>query len=815
MISDIRQALRILLRYPAVSAIAVLALALGIGANTAIFSVINAVLLKPLPYHQPDRLVTILQPVTSPISPADFLDIRAQAKSFEVAGATELWSASLTGRDRPEQIIGLRFSQDMFRLLGVAPQRGRTFDASDFAPGKNHVLVIAHGLWQRVFGGAPDAIGKSVLLDGESYTIIGVMPPLFRFAPFWVTQAEMSSPIDLDQRATSRGGNSLRVFARLKPGVAIATAQAEVDQIAHSLEAAYPASNSGRRFAVDSVTEKAVGNVRPALQVLLGAVGMVLLIACANVANLALARATARQREIAVRVSLGAQRSRIVRQFLTESLVLSLTGAIVGLVLAVWGCAALQSMLKPDAGSFRERLSGWNLIGLDLQVLGFTLAIAILTGLLSGLAPAFAASRRDVNSSLKEGARGSTSGRGAALVRRFLVAAEIAVAIVLLAGAGLLVRSFVKLRALDPGFDPRNVISLSISLSGRAGLVGDARESFYRTVVERVQAVPGVQQAALVNHVPLVGDVWGADVALEGRPIAAPGKEEKAVFRIARPGYFSTMRVRLQAGRDFDSRDTAASPPVVIINETLARKQFPNDSPIGKRLTLGDPRRNPRWLTIVGVIGDMKQSRWADPPAGEIYLPFLQSPEFLNGTRPHNAAMMLVTRTAVDASGLIRAVKEAVWSVDQSLPLSGAQTLEHAIGNATWQTRFSLLLIGIFSALALLLAMIGIYGVMAYEVAQRTGEIGIRMALGAGRAQIARMILGQSLPVAIAGIGVGLAAAAALVRLMKTMLFGVEMLDPTTFAVVPLLVLLVAAAAALIPARRAMRVDPITALRED
>jgi putative ABC transport system permease protein len=625
----------------------------------------------------------------------------------------------------------------------------------------------------------------------------------------------MWAPLDLTQRATNRNSNSLRVFARLKPGVAMATAQAEVEQFSRSLEAAYPDTNTGRRLAVDSLTEKAVGNVRPALQVLLGAVGMVLLIACANVANLTLARATARQREIAVRVSLGAQRFRIIRQFLTESLVLSLAGGAVGLLLAVWGSTVLQSMLQPDAGSFRERLTGWNQIGLDLPVLGFTLVITILTGLLSGLAPALAASRRDVNSALKEGSRGSTSGGGAARLRKLLVAGEIAVALVLLAGAGLLVRSFVKLRALDPGFDPHNVISMSISLAGRAELTGDAREAFYRTVVERVQAVPGVQQAALVNHVPLVGDVWGTNVAFEGLAIAAPGREESAIFRVSRPGYFSAMRVRLLSGRDFDARDNAAAPAVVVINAALARKYFPNESPLGKRVTMGDPRKNPRWITIVGVIGDMKQASWADAPANEIFFPFLQNAEFLNGTRPHNAAMMLVVRTSIDAEGALRAVKETVWSVDRNLPLSGAQTLEHAIGNATWQTRFSLLLIGIFSALALSLAMIGIYGVMAYEVAQRTGEIGIRMALGAGRPQIAQLILGQSLPVAVVGILVGLAAAAALVRLMKTMLFGIETLDPLTFAVVPLLVLVVAAAAALVPARRAMRVDPITALRHD
>src|SRR5580704_14628609 len=447
---DLRYALRTLLQTRGVTLIAVLALALGIGANTAIFSVVHAVLLSPLPYRDPDRLVTMLQSRDNPVSPADFLDVREQARSFERVGAAELWGASLTGRDAPEQIVGMHMSEDMFPLLGATPAQGRTFDAADFGPGKDHVIVLGYALWQRSFGGAPGVVGQKILLDNESYTVIGIMPPRFYFAPFWVTQAEMWVPMDLSSRLHLRNSQSLRVFARLKPGVAIAQAQAEVGQIAHALEVAYPDSNTGRRLMVSSLTEQAVGNLRPALEVLLGAVGMVLLIACANVANLALARATARQKEIAVRLALGAQRMRIARQFLTESIVLAFTGGAFGLILAAWGTRALQAMIRPDAGSAHSRLPRWDQIGLDTPVLLFTLILALTTGVLFGIVPALTAARGDVNDALKDSGRGSSSGTGARY-RRTMVAAEIAIALVLLIGAGLLMRSFLRLRAIDPG----------------------------------------------------------------------------------------------------------------------------------------------------------------------------------------------------------------------------------------------------------------------------------------------------------------------------------------------------------------------------
>jgi predicted permease len=809
LFQDLRYAARTLLEARGVTLIAVLALALGIGANTAIFSVVHAVLLSPLPYRDPGRLVTMLQSRDNPVSPADFLDVRAQAQSFERVGAAELWGASLTGRDAPEQIVGMHMSEDMFPLLGATPMQGRTFDAADFGPDKDRVIVLGYALWQRSFGGAPGVVGQKILLDNESYTVIGIMAPPFFFAPFWVTQAEMWVPMDLSSRLHLRNSQSLRVFARLRPGVSLAQAQAEVGQIAHTLEVAYPESNTGRRLIVSSLTEQAVGNLRPALEVLLGAVGMVLLIACANVANLALARATARQKEIAVRLALGAQRMRIARQLLTESIVLAFTGGALGLILAAWGTRALQAMIRPDAGSLHSRLPRWDQIGLDTPVLAFTLALALATGVLFGIVPAFTASRGDVNNALKESGRGSTSGSGTRF-RRTLVVAEIAIALVLLIGAGLLMRSFLRLRAIDPGFDPHNVLTMTVSVAGRSEYVGASREALYRNLVERVEAVPGVRQASVTNHLPLAGDIWGQEISIEGRPPAALGQGINSIYRDARPNYFSTMRAHFLKGRDFNDRDTADAPPVVIINETLAKHEFPNEDPIGKRLTLGDPLKNPRWRTIIGVIKDVKQT-WAGKQNNEFYLAFVQDPTFYT----QFSSMTLVVRTDIEASTLTRAVKSAVWSVDRNLPLSEVQTLEHAIDNSTWQSRFSLVLVAIFSGLALVLAMIGIYGVMAYEVAQRTQEIGIRMALGAARRGIVLMIARQSLTVAMIGIACGLAAAAGLVRLMRTMLYQVDVLDPATFAGVALLVLMVAAAAAVIPARSAMKVDPMIALRRE
>jgi predicted permease len=800
-------AIRVLLKGRGVTLIAVLALALGIGANTAIFSIVNAVLLRPLPYREPDRLMTVLGPNSSPMAPANFLDLRSQAHSFEKMGAAEAWGASLTGRETPEQISALHLSEDMFPLLGVAPVRGRTFDASDFEPGKNRVAVISHAIWQRSFGGSDAVVGQKILLDGESYTVIGVMPPDFYFAPFWVTTAEMWAPLDLSKRGPERIASSLRVFGRLAPGVRADVAQSEIDQLCHELAMAYPDSNTGMRLAVESLNEKAVGRVKAALQVLLGAVGMVLLIACANVANLALARATARRREVAVRLSLGAQRWTIARQFLTESLVLSIAGGAAGLLLAIWAVQGLKTMLQ-------AHLTGSEKIEIDAQVLLFTLGVAMLTGLLFGIAPAYSASRGDVNDALKEGARG-TSGSGGG-IRRMLIGSEIAIALVLLIGAGLLMRSFVKLRAIDPGFDAHNVLAMTVSVAGRPEYVGATRENLYKTIVERVEAVPGVRIASMTNHLPIGGDVWSFWRVVEGHPIPERGREQNAVYRVSRPGYFMAMGAGFLAGRDFDDHDTETAPQVIIINETLARREFLHENPLGKRITFGDGRRAPRWMTIVGVVKDVKQGSWTNSAADEIYVPFQQSGSFFySGTGPHAAGMTLVVRTKIDPAPLARVVKNAVWSVDHNLPLSHVETLENTIGNATWQPRFSLLLIGIFSALALVLAMIGIYGVMAYEVAQRTHEIGIRMALGANRASVAALIARQSLPVAIIGIACGLGAAAGLSRLMRSLLYQIDPADPATFASVAALVLIVATLAAMIPARLVMRVAPMVALRHE
>jgi putative ABC transport system permease protein len=807
---DIRYALRTLRQNPAVTAVAALALALGIGANTAIFSVVNAVLLSPLPYADPSRLVTLLGPRSHPLSPPDFIDIRNQSKSFEGVAAGESWTGNLSGRSIPEQIVGLHLSEDMFRILGVPALRGRTFSRDDFQARHGRVLVISYGLWQRRFGGAADAIGQTVVLDGEPYNLIGVMPASFQFTPFWITQVEMWAPLDVSDRLTQRGFNSLRLFARLRPGVSLVTAQAEVDGICRNLARAYPDTNTNMQVLVEQLQEKVVGNVRPALLVILGAVGLVLLIACANVANLVLARATARRRETAIRLSLGAQPIRIARLFLTESVVLSLVGAMLGLLLAVWGTNALQAFMQPDPGAMNVRLARWDTVAINAPVLGFTLLLSLATGILFGLAPALFASRQDLNERLKEGGRSLAGGRGSGF-RKALVTSEVAIAIVLLVGSGLLMRSFLNLREINPGFDPSNLLTMTVSVAGQQQYVGPQREQLYRTLVMSLQGLPGVRSVAMTNHLPLVGDTWGTNMAIEGRPIPLPGHEMNTVYREAGPNYFATMRIPLRNGREFSERDNLNSPLVAIINETLAKTAWPHEDPIGKRITL--EARQPRWRTIIGVTRDVKQSNWTGPLDNEVYIPFLQDARFLTSQTPWQAYVSIIIRTDTDAAALAPAVQQTIWSVDRDMPVSRLQTMQHAIGNALWQSRFNLMLIGIFAAIAMILAVVGIYGVMAYEVAQRTQEIGIRMALGANRGGIVRLVFSQSLLVVLTGVMVGVVAALGLARLMTSMIYQVQPADPLTYLGVTALVFSVAALSALLPARRATRVDPIIALR--
>lgn len=807
---SVSYAIRVLLRSRGASLLAVLTLAFGIGANTAIFSVVRAVLLRPLPYRDPNQLVTVLLPGSGPMGAADYLDLHRRVRSLESSGAAELWGASLTGRDAPQDIVGMRVTEDLFRVLGTLPVRGRLFDARDFTRGNNHVLIVSYGLWQREFAGDPGIAGRQVLLNGAPYTVVGVMPRGFYFAPFWVTQAEMWAPLDLSAALSQRGGGSLRVFARLAPGMGRASAQAEADTIASELALAYPAADTGMKLVVESLPAKAAGNVRLLLQVLLGVVGMVLVIACANVANLSLARATARTREVAVRLALGAGRATIALQFLTESVVLSLAGGAVGMLLAQWGVAVLRVMLRPDTDAFRAHLQQWDQLSIDAPVLLFALGVSTATGLLFGLAPAFAAVRCELNDALKQAGRAVAGGGGR--LRRVLMAGQVGVALALLIGTGLLTRSFISLRGIDPGFDPHNVAAVTVSVAGRPDYAGPRRDALYQALVGGVSALPGVIQASMTNHLPIAGDQWRFPYWIEGQPAPARGHEYSAVYRSCRDGYFATMRSRILAGRDLSPRDSAEAPLVAIVNQALARRHFDAGKALGARISFTDPRGGPRWMTVVGVVQDIAQS-WAETPAPEIYVPYWQDSRLTTSNQSFAAQMTLVVRTAADAAALLEPIKRKVWSIDRELPLSHVETLEHAIGNATWQSSFALLLAAVFSSLALALAAVGVYGVMAYDVTRRLREIGIRIALGARGRGIVRWIVAQTLPVALAGVVAGLALAAALVRLLRGLLFQVEPMDPLTFGAAAAFVLLVALAAGIIPARRAVRVSPVDVLR--
>jgi putative ABC transport system permease protein len=795
LISDFRYAVRMMLKHRSFTVIAVLALGLGIGANTAIFSVVNSVLLRPLPYYQPDQLVTILHKNSTPVAPANYFDFARQSQSFTSIAAAQWWEPNLTGRDQPEHLRGLQVTGEMFSLLGVNAALGRTFHSGEDQTGSDHVVVLSNGLWRRRFGGDANVIGQHITFDGESYNVIGVMPPEFQFAPFWATRAELWSPLNLAARLNDRGGQSLRIFARLKPGVTQAQAQAETSMIFGRLQEQYPKENKGAALFVEPLHEKVVGKTRRPLLVLFGAVGFVLLIACSNVANLMLARATARKREIAVRTALGASGRRIARQLLTESVTIALFGGAFGLALALLSVKALVAFGPSNLPRVQT-------VALDRRILLFTLAVSVITGVLFGLAPVFQALKTNLNDSLKDETRGSTGGRS--VLRRLLVVSEVALALLLLVGGGLMVRSFARLLSVDPGFDSRHLLTMSISLAGSQQSTAPQRITFFNQLLDRVNSLPGVESASAINHLPLGGDVWTVPFLIEGRPAPAPGEKQGAVYRIVRPAYFQTMHAVVLKGRDFTAQDNETTPGVAIINQALAQRYWPAEDPLGKRIVMAQDEKQ---REIVGVVKNMKEGDWTADPDPEVYLPHLQTP-FPRG-------LALVIRTAGDPLQLVKSVENEVWAIDRNLPVAEIRTMDEVISEGIEQQRFNMLLLGVFAAVALILAAVGIYGVMSDAVVSRTRELGIRMALGAQRSDVLRMIVRQGMTLALIGMVIGVSVALWLTQFMSSLLFEVSPTDGVTFVGIPIVLLAVVLGACLVPARRATKVDPLVALRHE
>jgi putative ABC transport system permease protein len=798
---DLRYGFRMLAKSPGFTFVAVLALALGIGANSAIFSVVNTVLLQPLPFEQPEQLVRVYTTVprrnltAGPVSYLTFADFRAQNAQFEYVTAFSDTSATLAGRDEPEQIDGIVASGDFFKVLGAQAALGRTFTTEEERPDAQ-VVVISDGLWKRRFGGDAQIVGQSVTLNGEAVTIIGIMPEGFTF-PIDRERVDFWSPIDpTSEENRQRGSSYLNVVARLRDGATLQQAQAEADAVAARLATEYADTNAGRSFTLISMHEDLVGDLRPALLVLLGAVAFVLLIACANVANLMLARASSRHKEIAIRTAMGASRWRIVRQLVTESLLLSLAGGALGLLIALWGVDLLVASIPSDMPRVSE-------IGLDRRVLAFTAVISMLTGFLFGLVPALQVSKPDLNEGLKEGGRGSTEGARRNRVRGALVVLEVALSLVLLVGAGLLMRSFVELREVKAGFDPSGVLTASVSLPDSKYGEEATQAEFFRRVLENLSARPGVHAASAVLPLPLSGSAMMNGLSIEGRPPAAPGERLTTHTRITSPEYFRAMNIPVVKGRALDERDSKDAPKVVVVNETFARKYFPGEEAIGKRveITVAEDMSG----EIVGIVGDVKHRSLDAAPDPEAYVSYRQVP---------SGYMVLVLKgDGQSAAALTSTLREAVRQVDAGQALAEIRTMEQLVSNSVARRRFNMLLLGVFAGVALALAAIGIFGVMNYTVTQRTHELGIRIALGAQTKDVLRLVVGQGMTLIVIGVVVGLAASFALTRLMQSLLYSVSATDPLTFAGVALVLASVALLACYIPARRATRVDPMVALR--
>ena len=804
--SDLRFAIRTLVSRPAFTVIAVMTIALGIGANVAIFSVVNAVLWRPLPYPHPERLMMVW--VDNPRQGFDkdvasypvFLDWRTQSRSFDRLAAYFRASVSLTGAGDPVQLRGSVVTATFFPTLNVMPAFGRWFVEEEAAAGRERVVILSHGLWQSRFGSDPAIVGRPIQLNGKPYQVVGVMPAGFQYpddAAFWLPLA----PIDpYAQYMASRGAHWLNVIGRLRDGVTETAAQTEMSTIARRLAQAYPDSDGSQGVRVAELRNEIVGDVQTGLLVLFGAVGCVLLIACANVANLLLARSTGRRRELAIRTALGAARGRIVRQLLMESVVLAVAGGGAALLLATWGIAALREAAPANM----PRLDS---IGIDLPVLLFTLGVALVTGVIVGIVPAWRGASASQSEALKADARSGGEGPRGRRVRHLLAVTEVAVALVLLVGAGLLARSIAAIARTDLGFNPRNVLAVSIQLSGQKYTDDAQIIQFYQQLLERTSTMAGVRSVGLGSTILLGGLPQSSTLFVEGRGLPSDAINPPVPFDTVSNGFFATLGIPLMEGRLFGPEDTATAPPRVVVNQAFVRRFFPSDDPIGKRVTFDNPQnKNARWLTIVGVVADTRRGGVNRPPWPELYYPLTQSAD---------SRLTLVVRTVGDPLAIVRAVQAQVWSIDPAQPVASVRTLEQLVAGVQANRRFTTMMLSVFATVALLLASIGIYGVIAYSTAQRTKEIGVRIALGATRGDVLRMVLRDGLRIGAYGIAIGIAAAVPASRLLSSLLFGVSPHDPVTFVALPICLLLVALVASWIPARRALGADPIRALRAE
>jgi len=804
---DLRYSLRMLIKSPGFAVVAVLSIAIGIGANTTVFSVLNGVLLKTVPYNDPNSLVLVWGDSRTEdslrkhnqVSATDIADVRAQTSVLEDVATYSGWFPIMSGDGEAERVPAIQVGDGYFKIMKGTPLLGRVFTPEEQIDGKDFVVVLGYGLWQRRFGGDQNIVGKNVMLSGRPYNIVGVMGPDFRPLPASLVSPEgqFYRPVAENYDDEQRSARHLRAIARLKPGVTVEQAQGELSVIAQRIEQAHPLTNKGYGVAVVSITEEITGGIRPTLLMIFGAVVFVLLVACANVANLLLARATVRHKEITIRSAIGAGRAQLIRQLLTESLLLAILGGGFGLLIATWGTSFVARAGSKINPMFQD-------IHLDMRCLAFTIGISLLTGLIFGLAPALQISKPNLAESLKETGRGSGPAASRNRLRSVLVISEIAMTLVLLVCAGLLIRTVLRLRNVDTGFNSRNILSMSIGLPSSKYPKPDNVIAFNKEMIERIAALPGVKAAGTTSVLPLSANFDGRGLAVEDHP-KPRGEEITVDLYVATPGYLKAMEIPLLKGRQITEQDTKDAPNIALINQTMAGQLWPNEDPLGKRIKFPGSDKNPQpWRTIVGIVSDVSQYALDKRPPMQIYLPHAQFPTSLNS---------IVVKTDSDPNAMVAAIRQEIHAVDKDQAVFNVTTVDQLRGDSILIRKFFMLLLLVFAALALMLAAVGIYGVMSYVAAQRTYEIGIRMALGAQTRDVLKLIIGNGMALALIGVGAGLAAALALTRLMEGLLFGVSATDAITFLSVSVGLTLVALLACYIPARRATKVDPLVALR--